>query len=168
MPRVPANPRVRDGELRGIHAVWADPTPGLCGRRAVAVVLPRGPGSRRGPSCPRRPMICSRAGRSRAPCGCRSAIAARPLTCPSARRTGSYRGQGGERGRRCRPGRATARVRQDCKTVSSGDDPSCSLKLPQQRDRPCWRGESPGPGAIEVIEASGNSGVIYLLFIIID
>ena len=44
MPRVPANLRVRDGELRGIHAVWADPAPGLCGRRAVAVVLPPGTG----------------------------------------------------------------------------------------------------------------------------
>ena len=29
MPRVPANPRVRDGDLRGIHAVWADPAPGF-------------------------------------------------------------------------------------------------------------------------------------------
>ena len=29
MPRVPANPRVHGGELRGIHAVWADPSPGL-------------------------------------------------------------------------------------------------------------------------------------------
>ena len=29
-------------------------------------------------------------------------------------------------------GRATAWVHRDCKTVSSGDDPSCSLKLPQQ------------------------------------
>ena len=102
LPRVPANPRVRDGELRGIHAVWADPAPGFVrtpGRRGRAAP---GTGARRGPSCPRRPMICSRAGRSRAPCGCRSAIAARPLTCPSARRTGSYRGQGGKRGRRCR------------------------------------------------------------------
>jgi hypothetical protein len=75
---------------------------GSCGRRADAVVLAPGTGSRRGPPCPRRPMIRSRTGRSRAPCGCRSAIAARPLTCPSARRTGSYRGQGGKRGRRCR------------------------------------------------------------------
>ncbi len=29
LPRVPANPRVRDGELRGIRAVWADPAPGF-------------------------------------------------------------------------------------------------------------------------------------------
>ena len=29
LPRVPANPRVRNGELRGIHAVWADPAPGF-------------------------------------------------------------------------------------------------------------------------------------------
>jgi hypothetical protein len=28
LPRVPANPGVRDGELRGIHAVWADLAPG--------------------------------------------------------------------------------------------------------------------------------------------
>ena len=137
LPRVPANPRVRDGELRGIQAVWADPAPGFVQTPANAVVPPPGPGSRRGPSRPRRPMIRSRTDRSRAPCGCRSAIAARPLTCPSARRTGSHRGQGGKRGRRCRSGRATARVHQDCKTISSGDDPSCSLKLPQQRDRPC-------------------------------
>ena len=39
LPRVPANPRVRDGELRGIHAVWADPAPGFVrtpGRRGRA------------------------------------------------------------------------------------------------------------------------------------
>ena len=45
LPRVPANPRVRDGELRGIHAVWADPGPWV---RADAgqtpVVLPPGTG----------------------------------------------------------------------------------------------------------------------------
>ena len=29
LPRVPANPRVRDGELQGIHPVWADPAPGF-------------------------------------------------------------------------------------------------------------------------------------------
>jgi hypothetical protein len=72
---------------------------GQPGRRGRAA--PR-TGSFRGPSCPRRPMIRSRTGRSRAPCGCRSAIAAGPLTCPSARRTGSYRGSGRKRGRRCR------------------------------------------------------------------
>lgn len=34
LPRVPANPRVRDGELRGIHAVWADPAPGFVRTRS--------------------------------------------------------------------------------------------------------------------------------------
>ena len=52
LPRVPANPRVHDGELRGIHSVWADSgtwvRPGRRGRAAA------GTGSRRGPSCPRR------------------------------------------------------------------------------------------------------------------
>jgi hypothetical protein len=59
LPRVRANPRVRDGELWGIHAIWADAAPGLVrtpGRRGRAAP---GPGSRRGPSCPRRPMIRS-------------------------------------------------------------------------------------------------------------
>ncbi len=48
LPRVPVHPRARDGELRGIHAVWADPAPGFVrtpGRRGRAVpgdwVLPR-------------------------------------------------------------------------------------------------------------------------------
>jgi hypothetical protein len=52
LPRVPANPRVRDGELRGIHAVWADPAPGFVrtpGRRGRAA---RGTGSRRGSFLP--------------------------------------------------------------------------------------------------------------------
>ena len=47
LPRVSANPRVRDGGLRGIHAVWADRPLGSCGRWAVAVVLPPGPGPAR-------------------------------------------------------------------------------------------------------------------------
>jgi hypothetical protein len=48
LPRVPANPRVRDGELRGVHAVWADPapgfvrTPGRRGRAAPGTGVPRG------------------------------------------------------------------------------------------------------------------------------
>ena len=48
LPRVPANPRVRDGELRGIHAVWADPapgfvrTPGRRGRAAPGTGVPPG------------------------------------------------------------------------------------------------------------------------------
>ena len=48
LPRVPANPRVRDGELRGIQAVWADPAPGFVqtpaerGRAAPGTGVPPG------------------------------------------------------------------------------------------------------------------------------
>jgi hypothetical protein len=42
LPRVPANPRVRDGELRGIHAVWAGSGPWVRADAGQArVVLPR-------------------------------------------------------------------------------------------------------------------------------
>ena len=101
LPRVQANPRVRDGSCGVFMRYRRIRSLGSCGRRADAAVLPRDWGPAGVLPAPR-PMICSRTGRSRAPCGCRSAIAARPLTCPSARRTGSYRGQGGKRGRRCR------------------------------------------------------------------
>ncbi len=67
LPRVPANPRVRDGELRGIHAVWADPDPGFVRTaRQTRWCCPE-TGVPAGSFLPRRPMIRSRTARSRAP-----------------------------------------------------------------------------------------------------
>jgi hypothetical protein len=79
-----------------------------------------------------------------------SAIAARPLTCPSARRTGSYRGQGGKRGRRCRlrtrldefTGTATQSVQAMILHVSGVD----LHRNENPRLAAVWRGQ---PGAVE-------------------
>ena len=76
------------------------------------MVLPRGPippDSRVLPAPAARLSAPGRAGKGR-PGGRRCAIAARPLTCPAARRTGSYRGQGGEWGNAAGLGPARARV----------------------------------------------------------
>ncbi len=138
LPRVPANPRVRDGELRGIHAVWADPAPGFVrtpGRRGRAAP---GTGSRRGSFLPPPPDDLLPGGQVkgtlRVSLRDRCATPDMPVRSQDRQLSGVREGNGaGAAG----SGRAAAWVHRDCKIVSSGDDPSCSLKLPQQRDRPC-------------------------------
>jgi hypothetical protein len=133
LPRVPANPRVRDGDLRGIHAVWADPaprfvrTPGRRGRAAPGDRVP--PGSFLPPP-PDDPLPGGQVkGTLRVSLRDRCATPDMPVRSQDRQLSGVREENGaGAAG----SGRATAWVHRDCKTVSSGDDPSCSLKLPQQ------------------------------------
>ena len=162
LPRVPANPRVHDGELRGIHAVWADSAPGFVrtlGSRGHAAPRTRVPPRSFLPPPPDDPLPDGQVkGTLRVSLRDRCATPDMPVRSQDRQLSGSGRKTGqADADRR----RAPASVHKDCKTVISGDDPSCFLKLPQQREPPCRSGESPDPGAIEVTETSGNSGVIY-------